>query len=49
MGVSTAALTVVVGLQIGASFSAALLTMAATALASLLFLPVIHTHRKVIA
>lgn len=46
MGLGTAVLTFVAGLQIGASFSSALLTMALAALAGLLFLPLIPTGRK---
>ncbi|WP_214443694.1 hypothetical protein, partial [Mycobacterium tuberculosis] len=46
MGLGTAVLTFVAGLQVGASFSTALLSMAVAALASLLFLPMIRTDRK---
>lgn len=46
MGLGTAILTFIAGLQVGASFSAALLSMAVAALASLLFLPMIRTDRK---
>ncbi|WP_292767427.1 MFS transporter [Microbacterium sp. UBA3486] len=46
MGLGTAVLTFVAGLQVGASFTTALLSMAVAALASLLFLPMIRTDRK---
>ncbi|MGB4777474.1 MFS transporter [Microbacterium sp.] len=50
MGLGTAVLTFVAGVQIGASFATALLTMAVAALASLLFLPVLGADpRRVLA
>lgn len=49
MGLGTAVLTFIAGFQVEASFSIALVTMAVSALAGLLFLPLIRTDRKAVA
>ena len=49
MGLGTAALTLVAGLEISASFTLALVTMAVAALAGLMFLPFIRAREPALA